>query len=593
MKLTHIRIKDFRSFSGEHEFDVSSGVNYFVGPNNCGKSNLVRALELALDPDAKYVPERDRPARPGALGAPPTTRITLTFHVGKTSPEVTLLTRAKEYELAVRKARNGATTGKIQTYAADREVRMVTSFAGHGGRQTTFQAKGYGAASLPADSQQHLKLEAQFRSVVRSAVVHSGEDLESLLQGKFRQILQLVIADHLGEELGKAEQARAEYLEALRAELLEPLRAQIQDRVGAMFPEIASAKLVPDLPSVAETLSSVDVQLGDDLVTTQLIDKGTGVRGAVLVSMLQYLAEQSRRSLVLAVEEPEAFLHPAAQEAIMQQLEELATRSDVSLLVTTHSPYVLSRRADASITELRKRPDGVTSKAATCAGDQSRAELIGSLYRDAGMAGVLERALTIPAGTRAVVITEGYTDGEFLRIACRAAGRSELLEGIHIISAGGAKKVVFQAILARSATERPMVAILDHDDQGRAAISKLEDFGLTKNKELLSLAAWPDKCAKGHDAEIEDLIPSSLWEDVIKRVGELDAIDSKQKCGAKWHFQLSTMGKVESLTILSNTMKAKQAQSLVWLAEEINARVEKIEKSDAAAKAYTKVPVTS
>ncbi len=98
---------------------------------------------------------------------------------------------------------------------------------------------------------------------------------------------------------------------------------------------------MPELPSVAETLSSVDVQLGD-LVTTQLIDKGTGVRGAVLVSMLQYLAEQSRRSLVLAVEEPEAFLHPAAQEAIMEQLEELATRADVSLLVTTHSPYVLS-----------------------------------------------------------------------------------------------------------------------------------------------------------------------------------------------------------------------------------------------------------
>ena len=53
MKLARIRIKDFRSFSGEHEFDVFGGVNYFVGPNNCGKSNLIRALELALDADAR------------------------------------------------------------------------------------------------------------------------------------------------------------------------------------------------------------------------------------------------------------------------------------------------------------------------------------------------------------------------------------------------------------------------------------------------------------------------------------------------------------------------------------------------------------
>lgn len=592
MKLTHIRIKDFRSFSGEHEFAVSSGVNYFVGPNNCGKSNLVRALELALDADAKYVPERDRPARSGSMGPPPTTRITLTFYVGKTSPEATLLRRAEDYELAVRNARKVNAKGKIQTYAAVREVRIVISFTGQGVRQTTFQAKGCGAASLPADSQEHMKLETQFRSVVRSAVVHSGEDLESLLRGKFRQILQLVIADHLGDELGKAEQARSEYLAALQAELLEPLRAQIAERVGVMFPEIASAELVPELASVAETLSSVDVRLGD-LVTTQLIDKGTGVRGAVLVSMLQYLAEQSKRSLVLSVEEPEAFLHPAAQEAVMEQLEDLAARSDVSLLVTTHSPYVLSRRPEALITELRKRPDGVTSKAACCAGDQSRAELVGSLYSDPGMAGVLERALTIPVGTRAVVITEGFTDGEFLRIGCKAAGREELLDGIHIISAGGAKQVVFQAVLARSVTERPVIAILDHDDQGRAAKSKLEDFGWTKNKDLLTLSAWPDRCPKGHDVEIEDLIPSSLWAVIIKHVGELEAIDSKQKCGGQWHFQLSTAGKQESLTLLPRLMTPTDAKPLVWLAEEINARIAMVETSSARAKPHAEAEAKS
>src|SRR4051812_40690851 len=102
MKLTHIRIKDFRSFTGEHDFDISSGVNYFVGPNNCGKSNLVRVLELALDPDARYIPELDRPASSSGVGKPPTTRITLTFQVGRTSPENTLLERARDYEVGVR-----------------------------------------------------------------------------------------------------------------------------------------------------------------------------------------------------------------------------------------------------------------------------------------------------------------------------------------------------------------------------------------------------------------------------------------------------------------------------------------------------------
>ena len=269
MKLTHVRIKDFRSFVGEHEFDLTSGVNYLVGPNNSGKSNVVRAVELVLDPDARYAADRDRPASTVGIGQPRVSRITLTFHVGTTSTESTLLRRAKKYEQAVKKGKSG------KTYADDREVRIIASFAG-GVRQITFGVRGAGATSLPAESDEHRKLEEQFRSVVRFAVIHSGEDLESLLRGKFREILQLVIGDHLGEALTAAEEARAKYLEHLQSKLLEPLRQQVRDRVSAIFPEVTLADLVPDVPTVERTLSSVEVRLGD-VITTGLSDKGTGV----------------------------------------------------------------------------------------------------------------------------------------------------------------------------------------------------------------------------------------------------------------------------------------------------------------------------
>lgn len=573
MKLTHIRIKNFRSFSGEHDVAVASGVNYFVGPNNCGKSNLIRALELALDPDAAFDPERDRPARDSAVGAPPATRIALTFQVGSSDPERTLLARARAYEEGVRKARRNAVGGKARTYADDREVRLATTFAGGGARQTTFQAKGLGAASLPADSDEHRRLEKQFRSVVRFGVVHSGEDLESLLKGKFREILQLVIADHLSVEVAKAEAAREEYLSSLQSELLQPLRNRILDRVGSMFPEITVASLVPDVPTVGETLSSVDVQLGD-LVTTDLADKGTGVRGAVLVSMLQYLAEQSRRSLVLAVEEPEAFLHPAAQESIMGQLEDLATRSDVSLLVTTHSPYVISRSAKALVTELRKRADGVTVLGDSAAGDESRAQVLGSLYRDAGFARVMERSLEVPAGTTVVLVTEGYTDGLFLSLCCKAAGRADLLDGLHVIPAGKASNVVPQAILAEAATEAPVIALLDHYDNGRAARDKLKSFNWETNQRILTLAAWPGACGK-HDVEIEDLLPRQAVERVMDRIGRESALDGTLKCGNSWHLQLSASWKAEAIDSIESVL-AGDAGGMLWLAEEIHRRSARI-----------------
>ncbi|MCO7237927.1 AAA family ATPase [Aeromicrobium sp. CnD17-E] len=578
MKLTHIRIKDFRSFVGEHGFDLTSGVNYFVGPNNSGKSNLLRAIELVLDPDAEYVPERDRPVSTIGVGSPRVTRITLTFQVGTTAPESTLLKRAKKYEMAVKKGKAG------KTYADDREVRLVASFAG-GVRQTTFSARGAGAASLPADSDEHQKLEEQMRSVVRFAVVHSGEDLDSLLQGKFREILQLVIGDHLGEALSAAEDARSKYLEHLQTKLLEPLRSQVRDRVSVMFPEVTLAELVPDVPTVEQTLSSVDVRLGD-VITTGLADKGTGLRGGVLVAMLQYLAEQSRRSLVLAVEEPEAFLHPGAQEAIRDELSALAKRADVTLLVTTHSPYVISKEPESMVSEVGKSVDGATRRIQSAAGDSSHASVLGSLYRDAGMASVLDRSLSIPDDCRGVVITEGYTDAVFVRAACEVAGRPELMDGLHVIEAGGSKKMIVQAVLARSATQLPVVALLDSDDNGRRAQSQLEDFGWSKTREILSLSKWPGRCAHQHDVEIESLIPEPVALKIVSTLGEPAAVTAKRACGGSWHYEFSDLWKKKALESLRMILRAPDASGLVWVAEQLNERIDLVAKANKAAAAH-------
>lgn len=578
MKLTHIKLSNFRSFLDEHEFEIADGANFFVGPNNCGKSNLISALELSMDPEAVFLPERDRPAATQGKGAPRQTRITLTFKsTDKSSPQSTLLERARKYELALRKKQGRDPGRRARTYAADGEIRRVVTFGAQGTRQVSYQAKGLGAVSLPVESQEHIALESQFLKVVRFGVVHSGEDLESVLNGKFREILQLVINDHLSSQLAETEKLRERYVKGLGTVLLKPLRDRVFDRVSSVFSEIKIVDLLPDVPTLSDTLSSVGITLAD-AASTELKGKGTGLRGAVLISMLQYLAEQSRRSLVLAVEEPEAFLHPAAQEGIAQQLEKLAERPEVTLLVTTHSPHIISRRADARVTELRKSKDGNTHLAATACGDEDRAELLGSLYTDRGLARVLEQATSAPAGTRAVVVTEGYTDGLFLRYGLEAAGRKDLIEGIHFIDAGGAKKVVFQAVLADSATNMPVIAILDHDAHGRSAREHLKDFGWTPSDHMISLSAWPRRCGNGdHDIEIEDLIPPDAAAEVSKALGD-DAYDATQRCKGRTHYSYSKAWKEVAISKLPNELRNKDLSDFVWLGEEITKRIAKIAK---------------
>lgn len=48
MRITRLRIEDFRSFAGAHEFALGN-VNVFIGPNNAGKSSILRALHTLQD----------------------------------------------------------------------------------------------------------------------------------------------------------------------------------------------------------------------------------------------------------------------------------------------------------------------------------------------------------------------------------------------------------------------------------------------------------------------------------------------------------------------------------------------------------------
>src|SRR5438477_11177310 len=48
MKLTRLRLQGFKSFVEPTDFVIEPGLTGVVGPNGCGKSNLVEALRWAM-----------------------------------------------------------------------------------------------------------------------------------------------------------------------------------------------------------------------------------------------------------------------------------------------------------------------------------------------------------------------------------------------------------------------------------------------------------------------------------------------------------------------------------------------------------------
>jgi hypothetical protein len=334
--------------------------------------------------------------------------------------------------------------------------------------------------------------------------VRSGQSLESFLEGPFKEVLEGVIQDHLEVELDEARRARQGYSDHLSTQLLAPLSSKIADITSRMFAGMTTASLVPTLPTLTETLSSMGVRLGDSM-TSDLAFKGTGVRAGVLAAILGYLVEQSRRSLVFAIEEPESFLHPAAQEDLRDSLVDLATRPDTTVVITSHSPFMAPRESEGTLVEVQKAPDG-SSRIRSETGGAPGA----GLFRDPGLARLLDDARSLDPDARIIVVTEGTTDGDYMALAARLAGRSELVDSIQFVSAHGASRLPALTVLTAQATDRPVIALVDSDDDGRRAARALDGFKRQPNRATVKIGGLKVKGPQRLVAE--DLWPSALRE---------------------------------------------------------------------------------
>jgi putative ATP-dependent endonuclease of OLD family len=531
LKLSAVTLQNYRSFAEKTELVFSSGMNAFVGPNNCGKSNLLRAVGMALDPNYQFDRRRDMPGQ--RLFAFP--RTTLTFQCeGQTSAEKTLLRYAEAYERSVLAEHKG-------TYAADGILRLVVAYPGNEQQGSTRQEylgiRGVG--DRRGNPELNQKAIRQFHKVIRLVAVDSGQSLSSLLSGKFREILHGVLKEHLRTEFAGAQTARSQYVDGLQAHLLAPMTDMVLGVSARLFPEVQGVTLVPTVSSIDETLSNIAIQVRDS-IASDLRDKGTGIAGGVLIALLRYLADASRQSLVFTIEEPEAFLHPAAQEHLRDDLEMLAERDDVTLLVTSHSPFIVSRAAQSQVVAIAKNGEGVSYVANTAAGDESQARAISGLFRDSTIPDMLDRQASIPKDCAAILLVEGTTDRDFLATAVRILGFEEQLARVHVLPASGCDNLVAQAVLLSAEAQQRVWALVDSDEPGRRARDHLvKRYRFNKNDvlEYGKFTPTPD------GAESEWLFPAKLMQRFVDDQGEAVVLKSKQKVAGEFRYDFTPAGK--------------------------------------------------
>lgn len=337
-------------------------------------------------------------------------------------------------------------------------------------------------------------------------------------------------------------QAAETTLNRIVSDALHPLEDRVLEGVRKFLPDVKSVS-IRSSSSAARRLNSPEVEISiDDGQDTALSAKGDGVQSLVAISLVRTLARQSPElTYVLAVEEPEAHLHPGAIHKLREVLDELAERDQV--ILTTHNS-ILVRRDDPRANIL------VYNNAAAPA--KSLQEVRDSL------------GIRIPdnmTSADVIVLVEGTHDAELLEHALRARNPEiarALTDGrLQVREAGGAPNIPYQYRLHRDSVCSVHV-VLDDDQQGRRARGNLDKAESVAPADVTMITV------NGmNESEIEDLFAEESYAEAVENrynvVIDAKSSHSEKRFAMRMEDYFGASGQTWSTSVESNvkTLVAK------------------------------------
>lgn len=203
-----------------------------------------------------------------------------------------------------------------------------------------------------------------------------------------------------------------------------------------------------------KNLALILSEAGQEFEATEI---GAGFQSSIVVAIFRAYQELSRQAAMIAIEEPEAFLHPHRQRFFFKILSELATSSS-QVFFTTHSAHFVDIAAPESVVVVRRTPSDGT-KVFTCPPQQWAPGAKERLK--------LEREFDPERNemffAKAVLLVEGDTEKALFPVLLNAQGVDLDELGLSVVEVGGKKNLpIFVKVL--QAFSIPFVVVFDEDD---------------------------------------------------------------------------------------------------------------------------------
>jgi putative ATP-dependent endonuclease of OLD family len=576
MRLSRVQVTNFRNFKS---LDVALDRHaVLVGENKIGKSNFLHALRLLLDPT---LPDSARQLRAedfwDGLERPlaKEDEIRVALELTEFEDDTKLLAVLSEHLVVPEPMK-----ARI-TYV----FRPLTSLEGDPEKDSDYEFFVFGG-----DAEENF-VGHEFRRRLPMDIFHALRDAEGDLSNWRRSPLRPLLQKAASLVETKALEEIAEKVSAASDAIIAvPEVAAVDDAVTDRIEEMVGESHGTDIalglaPTDPDRLIRA-LRLFIDDGKRGIGDASLGLANLIYLALkdleLRHLVKEGNRDhTFLAIEEPEAHLHPHLQRLVYRDFlqsrqhletantctEREASDTNQTIFLTTHSPHIVSVTPLRSIVLLRKAADGLSTEASSTA----------AIEMDKKDVADLERYLDVTRGeivfSRAVLLVEGDAECFVIPVLAKLIGYDFDELGVSVCSVSGTNFAPYVRFLGKEGLKIPHAVVTDYDPingetgLGVKRIEQLLDLitgtkvSYADEEELLTTAKQHGLFANDYTFEV-DLFRSGRHNSVCATLIELTPNAAAKKRAAEWRDKTDSLDPEQMLKDIATIGKGRFAQRL-------------------------------
>ena len=504
MKVVSFTVKNYRSIVEAHKI-VLNDYSVLLGKNNEGKSNILRALSVCMECINDY-----RKFRFNMYGE--YIRHDGSYNWNRDFP-INLRSRKIgrksifELELHLDEEELSDFNSSLHTRIRLHNILMKIEIGEDNIPRVTFPLRGTNSLTAKKES----VLEFLSDKITYNYIPAVRTENHALRLIKNNIATELKTLNKNNEYIKSLEKIRE-----IQKNCLDKISENIETELKEFLPKVKNVEIdIEDNYRIATSLSNINVYV-DDGILTNIENKGDGVKSLAVLAMLKNKQISVGSSSIVAIDEPEAHLHPGAINELANTLKVLSQNNQV--IISTHNHLFTNYlNLDSNIIV-----------------DNGKAKPAKSISEIRNILGVKASDNLINA--RFILFVKGKTDENVLNYIFEKKDikiKKAISERLFMIySVDGASKLEYNA----SKFKKEMcicIALVDNDEEGRKAYEIV-----TENKDIETSNMFLCSCKGMSNSEFEDCINPKIYKTKILEEFGVNLDDQNFRNNKKWSIRI-------------------------------------------------------